>query len=93
MCFYQYNPVRIISKYNNALLWQHTHLIYASDVLSVTSDVSLTTKQNSNSIKTVNVHTSLVQLEAITLDNEPYVLKFRTCSSSVTAWMNILECI
>ena len=48
-------------------------MIYTNDVLSVTSAVTLTTKQNSNSIKTVNVHTSLVQLEGITLDNEPCI--------------------
>ena len=56
------------------LPWQHTQLIYASDVLLVTSAVSLTTKQNSNSIKTVNVQTSLVQLEGITLNNEPCII-------------------
>ena len=47
---------------------------YPNDVLSVTSAVTLITKQNSNSIKTVNVHTSLVQLEGLTLDNEPCII-------------------
>ena len=63
--------------------------MYTSDLLSGTSAVTLTTKQNSNPIEIVNVHTSLVQLEGIM----NHVLKFRTRSSSLTVWMNVLEYI